>query len=477
MLIKFDQQGSLFEQLARALKREILEGRLKANSYMPATRKLADALGVSRNTVLGAYELLRSEQLVSAQPGSRTRVMNNTVAPLVRASRFSIKAQSRFSARTRRLSFLPRPRLKTTPQYDLWYGDALTRPPLLASWRRKLVAASVWVESRYPSAIGLPSLRSAIANYLLRRRGVSCEPDDILIVSGTQQAVCVVARTLLDEGQSAVIEEPHYRLARLTLLSRGARVTCVRVDSEGLVTTELPSQPPRLILVTPSHQFPSGAVLSLTRRLELLKYAAANDCWILEDDYDGEFQYGDRPLPALRSLDVGERVIYCGSFSKTLFPGLRLGFIVCPAGLRDDLHMAKILEDLGCSSVDQAALAAFLESRQYERHLRKSLGELRNRRQALLDGLSRNLGGQIDVAASSSGMHLVVWFKRLSYRALDRLVEHAREQGLGIYPIHPFYQTRPPRPGLILGFAALSPAQLHTATVVLAGCLANFRSS
>jgi GntR family transcriptional regulator / MocR family aminotransferase len=471
MLLKFDQQGSLFEQLARALKREILEGRFGADSHLPATRSLAAALGVSRNTVIAAYELLRSEQLVAARAGSRTRVMNNTVAPAVRASRISIRAQSRFSTRTRRLRSVTLSGLKAGPQYNLWYGDALTRPQLLASWRRKLVAAAVWAGSRYPSAIGLPSLRSAISKYLLRRRGVSCNPDDVIIVSGTQQALCVVARTVLEEGQSAVIEEPHYELAQHALLAHGARLTSVRVDSEGLVTAELPLRPPRLIFVTPSHQFPSGAVLSLARRLELLKYAAANDCWIFEDDYDGEFQYGNRPLPALRSLDVGERVIYSGSFSKTLFPGLRLGYIVCPTGLRNDLCMAKALEDLGCSSVEQAALAAFLESRQYEKHLRKSLAELRNRREALLDGLSRHLAGDIDIADSSSGMHLVVWFRRLSYRGLDRLVAHALEQGLGIYPIHPFYQSPPPRPGLILGFAGLSPAQLHTAAALLAGCL------
>ena len=470
MLLKFDQQGLLFEQLARALKREILEGRLRADSDLPATRSLAATLGVSRNTVIAAYELLRSEQLVTAQPGSRTRVMSNTVAHAVRGSRSSIKPQSRFSARTRRLRTTIPPGHKTPPQYNLQYGEALTSPPLLASWRRKLTAAAVWVEPRYPSAIGLSSLRAAIANHLLRRRGVSCAPDDVIIVGGTQQAINVVARAVLDEGQSAVIEEPHYQVAQHALLAHGAHLTHVRVDREGLVTAELPTRPPRLIFVTPSHQFPSGAVLSLSRRLELLKYAAANNCWIFEDDYDGEFQYGDRPLPALRSLDVGERVIYSGSFSKTLFPGLRLGYIVCPIGLRNDLRMAKALEDLGCSSVGQAALAAFLESRQYEKHLRKSLAELRDRRQALIDGLSRNLSGEIDITDSSSGMHLVVWFRRLSYRGLDRLVAHARERGLGIYPIHPFYRTLPPRPGLILGFAGLSPAQLHTAAKLLASC-------
>jgi GntR family transcriptional regulator / MocR family aminotransferase len=237
------------------------------------------------------------------------------------------------------------------------------------------------------------------------------------------------------------------------------------------VTAELPARAPRLIYVTPSHQFPSGAVLSLQRRIELLKYASVNGCWVFEDDYDGEYHYDSRPLPALRSLDVAERVIYAGSFSKTLFPGLRLGYIVCPPALRDDLYMAKALDDLGCSSIEQAALATFLESRQYEKHLRKSLNELRIRRQALLDALSRHLGEFVDVSPSTGGVHLVVWFRQLSYAKLRRLIDYALQRGLGLYPIHPYYHKAPAIPGLMMGFAGLPPVQLNAAAALLASCL------
>ena len=211
--------------------------------------------------------------------------------------------------------------------------------------------------------------------------------------------------------------------------------------------------------------------MSLQRRIELLQYAAAHSCWVFEDDYDGEHHYDSRPIAALRSLDVAERVIYTGSFSKTLFPGLRLGYIVCPEGLRDDLVSAKTLDDLGCSSIEQAALATFLESRQYEKHLRKSLGELRIRRQALLDALSRHLGANIQISASAGGAHLVVWFPQLSYADLKRLIERALERGLGLYAIHPYYRVRPPAPGLMMGFGGLTAAQLNSATALLAGCL------
>ena len=471
MILKLDGQGALFEQLARALKSQILTGRYKPAGRLPATRTLAAALGVSRNTVLGAYELLCAEQLAVAHPGAGTRVTSLAPKRRSKESRGTIRAQSRYSARTRKLSPITLSGAKSGPRYDLNYSDTLVRPQLFSSWRRKLVAAAIRSGPRYLPSAGFYPLRCAIADYLLRRRGVACTPADVIVVAGTQQALTVIARAVLDEGQSAVIEDPHYQLAKHALSAHGARLTSVRVDNDGLVTAELPTRAPKLICVTPSHQFPSGAVLSLQRRVELLKYAVANNCWIFEDDYDGEYHYESRPLPALRSLDVAERVVYAGSFSKTLFPGLRLGYIVCPPALRDDLLMAKTLDDLGCSSIEQAALATFLESRLYEKHLRKSLCELRNRRQALLDALSRHLGNSVEVSASTGGVHVVVWLRHLSYANLQRLIARAFERGLGLYAIHPFYQTPPGTPGLMIGFGGLSPAQLNTATALLASCL------
>ena len=470
MILKLDGHGALFEQLARSLKREILEGRFAPGSRLPATRILAKAIGMSRNTVLGAYELLCAEQLASSRPSSGTRVTHLAATPRTRDARVSIAAQSRYSARARKLSRITLSSIRPSRRYNLQYGEPLLRPQVFASWRRKLVAAAIRGGPRYPAAAGLLALRCAIADYLLRRRGVSCAPEDVLVVSGTQQALNVVARTVLDAGQSAVIEDPHYELVEHALLAHGARLVRVRVDAEGLVAAELPVRPPRLIYVTPSHQFPSGAVMSLDRRIELLNYATKHNCWVFEDDYDGEFHYDGRPLPALQSLDIAERVIYSGTFSKTLFPGLRLGYIVCPPALRADLQTAKALEDLGCSSIEQTALASFLESRQYEKHLRKSLVELRGRRQALLEGLSRHLGDDVHIAASAGGMHLVVWFRNLTYALFERLLARAEEVQLGLYPIHRYYQRRPPRPGLMLGFAGLTPGQLGSATALLGRC-------
>jgi GntR family transcriptional regulator / MocR family aminotransferase len=470
MILKLDGQGALFEQLARALRSQILAGGYEPGGRLPATRTLAATLGISRNTVLGAYELLCAEQLALAHPAG-TRVAALAPKRRSREPRSVIRAQSRYSARTRKLGEIILAGVKSGPRYDLNYSDTLVRPQLYSSWRRKLGAAAMRCGPKYLPPAGFYPLRAAIADYLLRRRGVACTAADVLIVSGTQQALSVVARAVLDEGDSVVIEDPHYQLAKHALLAHGARLTKVRVDGDGMVTTELPARAPQLIYVTTSHQFPSGAVLSLQRRVELLKYAAANSCWVFEDDYDGEYHYDGRSLPALRSLDSAERVIYAGSFSKTLFPGIRLGYLLCPPALRNDLIMIKSLDDLGCSSMEQAALATFLESRQYEKHLRKSLTELRVRRDALLEALSRHLGANIEISASAGGAHVVVWFPHHSYKTLRQLIERALERGLGLYPIHPFYETPPTMPGLMIGFGGLSPAELNTAIALLAACL------
>jgi len=469
--LRLDGKGALSQQLARALKTEILEGKHAPGAQMPATRTLATALRLSRNTVLTAYEMLSAEQLVVSRPGSGTRVTGATAAPKSRAARSSIVAQSRYSARARQLGAKTLGGGNPALRLDLQYGSPLVRPELFASWRRKQVAAAPRVGPRYPASQGLHSLRCAIVDYLLRRRGVECGPEDVIIVSGTQQALTLVARVIVDEGQSVVLEDPCYENARDALEAHGAKLVSVRVDSAGLVTDELPARPPRLIHVTPSHQFPSGAVMSLERRIQLLNYAAAHQCWIFEDDYDGELHYDQRPLAALRSLDVSKRVIYSGTFSKTLFPGLRLGYMVCPQALRNDLWRAKDLDDSGCSAIEQIALSSFLESRQYEKHLRKSLVELRKRRRVLLKGLSRHLGDQLRVDASHGGMHVVAWFRDLSYPDLTRLIALAAQKGLGLYPIHHYYQARPANPGLMLGFAGLTSHQLTNAIDLLGRCV------
>jgi GntR family transcriptional regulator/MocR family aminotransferase len=210
--------------------------------------------------------------------------------------------------------------------------------------------------------------------------------------------------------------------------------------------------------------------MSLTRRLELLDWAKKTGAWIFEDNYDAEFHAGRRSDPALCSLDLAERTLYVGSFSKTLFPSLRLGYIICPSGLRNDLIMAKLLDDLGSPTIEQAALATFIQSRQYEKYLRESIDELMRRRRVLVAVLSK-LGSLVEIGPHEGGMHLVAWFPQMTYAQLDVLIDKAASLGLGVYPVHHYYKNKPAKPGLLLGYAGLSSAPLRTATELLVRCI------
>jgi GntR family transcriptional regulator/MocR family aminotransferase len=276
---------------------------------------------------------------------------------------------------------------------------------------------------------------------------------------------------LLDEGDTAVLEEPHYFGAYHILVAHGAKLCPVRTDDDGLVCAELPKAAPKLICTTPSHQFPTGAVLSLSRRLELLRYAARQRCWIVEDDYDGEFRYDAHPLAALRSLDERDRVIYAGTFSKTLFGALRLGYLVLPAALREDFITAKYLSDMSSPGIEQIALAHYMESGGFERHLRHARKELHARREALIAGLHRHAGERVRIVHSPAGMHVVTWLNGYDHARAEALIDHAHDRGLGLYPMAPHYLVPPPGPGLLLGYCSLSVAELREAMQLFGECL------
>ncbi len=473
MQIDLDGRGTLYEQLARALKRSILQGRLKPGVRLPATRELAAELGVSRNTVLTAYELLSAERLATSRSGSGTYVARAAIAQAARAPAESVPPQSRFATRLRRLPPDPLRRFDPPVRYDLQYGEPLLDLPLVTAWRREIARAATRAELRYPAASGLRELREAICEYLARRRGVVCGPADVIIVNGAQQAIALAAQVLVDDGDTVALEDPHYPLAAHAYRAHGAHLAAVRTDAEGLDWQALPRGGARLVHVTPAHQFPSGVEMSLARRLALLRYAAERRAWIVEDDYDGEFRYERGAVPALRSLDVHDRVVYIGSFSKVVFPALRLGYLVCPRSLRNDFASAKRLGDLGSGAIEQTAMAAFMRGGGFDRHLRKAALELRRRREALLAGLRRHCERHLEVAGAQGGMHMVGWLPGWSGARTAVLVELGRQRGLGLHPIDPYYAAPPPRSGLLLGFAGLSAKQLHAATRLLGASLSD----
>jgi GntR family transcriptional regulator/MocR family aminotransferase len=472
MLLILDGHGELNLQLFRALKRAVMDGRLAAGSPLPPTRTLATELGLSRNTVVAAYERLRAEHLAVARVGSGTFVASIDVPRRPGgAPRERIDTPSAYAARLRSLPLLPLPAGRAHLPIHLQYGEPLTHPGLYAAWARALAQAAVRTPPGYPPPQGLPELRTQIAAYLGRRRGVVCTADDIVVVNGTQQAFALLARVLLDEGDRVAIEEPGYALAKHCFMAHGARLVPVAVGAAGLDARCLPDGPLKLIAVTPSHQFPLGVSMTLPLRSALLEHAARVGAWIAEDDYDGEFGFEGRVLPALRSLDDGDRVIYVGSFSKTMLPSLRLGYIVCPRALRKDIVLSKRLVDVATPAIEQQALADFMAGGAFDRHLRRSAVELRRRRDALLDGLERHAAGRVVVQDSGAGMHLVARLPGYDARALQALIDAAAERGLGLYSLTPHFETPPAEQALLVGFASASVAQIRKATRLIGECL------
>ena len=479
MFLQLDDSGPRYLQLARALKQAILDGRCAPASRLPATRVLARELDLSRNTVLAAYEQLAAEGFIEGKVGSGCYVAafvpaRATPAVMPQVAHGRRPALARRGKRAEALYPRAIPgRQHRGLRYNLQYGLPMTNPQLASAWRRELNHAAAHAQTDYPDAQGLPELRREVCAYLARRRGIVCAAEDVLIVAGTQQAFALAADVLVEEGDRVVFEDPHYQGARQLFQARGAKVVACRVDQDGIVTDALPGgDGTRLAVVTPSHQFPTGAVLSLPRRIDLLARAERNGCWIIEDDYDGEFRYDARPLAALKSLDRTGRVLYIGTFSKVIFPALRLGYMVLPPGLRQAFVAAKWLTDRGCPAIDQAALARLIGSGAFERHLRQAAKVLKARRLALLAALRRYAGDFVQVADSSAGMHILAWLPRHTHAQAQALVVRARERGLGLYLIEPYFLKPSPRPGLLLGYADLPPADLQAAMKIFAECLA-----
>lgn len=479
MFITLDGRGSLAQQIYHAMRQAILTGQLAPGSRLPATRALAGELGVSRNTVLGAYHQLLAEGYTGGQPGSGTYVAtalpDTALAPsdgyrqVVQSRERSVPHLSAYGSRVAQHSpwQVPgtsgqAPRLR----YDFRYGlpDVASFPHEI--WRRLLArrarAASVQA-LHYGAAEGYEPLRHAIAGYLREARAVVCTPEQIVVVNGSQQALDLTARVLLDVGDRVLIEDPQYQGARQVFLAAGAQLSTVPVDAEGMRTPDLAEalSGTRLAYVTPSHQFPTGAIMSLVRRLALLQWAETADAYVLEDDYDSEFRYEGRPVEAVHGLDRSGRVIYVGTFSKVLFPSLRLGYLVLPQPLVELFSAAKWLTDRHTSTLEQAVLTDFIHAGHFAQHLRRSRTRYAARRAAVLEALATHLGTQVEVSGANAGLHVLVWLTEVTVHELPTLIAAAAEVGLGLYAVTPYYLTPPSRAGLLLGYAAMTEPEIQ----------------
>lgn len=464
-----------------SLRSQIVQGEMAAGTQLPSTRVLAEELGVSRTTITAVYEQLAAEGYVETSAGTKARVASGVASHTERGNAHQAAAHPQAAALStygnRVAGFTGSSARLDTPKrsIDFLYGAvAFDDFPTLA-WRRAYNRVIVQRQPRlyYEEPEGELALREALQGYLLRARGMRCRAEQILIVHGSQQALDLCARVLLDAGDDMVIEEPCYVMARRIFEAMGARIHACPVDEQGLNTPALAGLQGKLIYVTPSHQFPLGGVMPIGRRRELLDWASRVGAWVIEDDYDGEFRYGLRPVDALQSVDEAGRVVYVGTFSKTLSPQMRLGYMVLPPALVHVFREAKRLMDRHAPSVDQRVLAALIEDGSYERHVRRCRRENEQRREALLQALQQHLGENVEVEGAASGLHVVAWFKQVALADEDRLIELARDQGVGVRPITPLYADaghsgRRACAGLILGYASLDASNIEAGVRLLA---------
>ncbi|MBD3886174.1 PLP-dependent aminotransferase family protein [Phormidium tenue FACHB-886] len=461
----------LYLQLYENVRRAVLTRQLTAGTRLPSTRDLATSLGVSRNTVTSAFDQLLAEGYIEGKVGAGTYVAEVDVVPPahkpVRPISDSISFPYSLSQRGQKILALRETifRYRHDPIRAFRPGmPALDAFPVEV-WSKLMQQHWRYAQSNllsYGDPCGYRPLRECIAEYLRSSRAMHCEADQVIIVSGSQQALDITARVLLDPGDAVWMEDPGYIGARNVFLSAESNLVPVPIDEQGLNVEagKLKHPAAKLVYVTPSHQFPLGYTMSLSRRLELLQWAQQSGAWIIEDDYDSEYRYQSQPLAALQGLDESGRVIYMGTFSKVLFPSLRLGYLVVPPRLVDAFAAARAISDRHSPTFEQAVLTDFITEGHFNRHLRR-MRMLYAERQAALVSAAQQLSQGLNVQPCETGMHLVGW---LPEGVDDRSVsQQLAQQGITA-PALSTYRLEPSlQPGLVLGYAAINVETIHSA--------------
>ena len=479
--INFSSDAPLHRQLYTAVKRAILDGRLRPGTRLPSTRIIAEDLRISRTTVLNAFDQLSAEGYLEGKIGSGTRVASYVPGDLAQQAQRTQLPSSHSKAKVSQrahlhpndnLSFLrtsARPLRPGQPEVSLFPLELWSR--LAAKhWRRATR------DPEHIDSLGYRPLRQAISDYIGRLRAVRCEPDQVLIVCGAQQALYLSAHTLLDPGESVWIEDPGYPRARAAFLSAGLKVIPVPVDSEGLVVSagKKIDPSPRLVFVTPSFQCPLGSMMSLARRFELLGLARVSNTWILEDDYFSEYRYGGVPIASLQSIDQNERVIYIGNFSKSIAPLLRIGYLVLPAALIENFQYVRFTMSRQPPGAEQAILAEFINEGHLERFVRATLRTYRERREALVDAINSYAKGLLETSPSGTGMYLVAWLNPgVDDQAAARA---AATHGVDVIPLSTFCMRPLGRKGLVLGYSAYEVNRIRVAVKQLCAALSRIQA-
>jgi GntR family transcriptional regulator/MocR family aminotransferase len=490
-MIAVDRKAAkaLHTQIYDAYRTAIVTGSLRPRQRIPSTRVLAAELGVSRFPVLNAYAQLLAEGYFESRVGAGTVVSSllpeqlTSSGPTSSGPTRNAPAKARFAppgSGARRVA--RHPNLRRFQRFP-WFqrqgafgvGQVAFDQFPLHIWS-KLVARrcrNMKAESfQYGDRTGVRLLRETLASYLRTSRSLHCEAEQVMIVAGSQQALEISARVLLDPGSSVWVEQPGYRLAQDAFVLNGCNLVPVPIDEEGLdVAAGIRRCPEaRAALVTPSHQYPLGVTMSASRRFQLLEWAQATGSWIIEDDYDSEYRYESLPIASLQGLDASARVIYVGTFSKVLFPALRLGYIVIPQDLIEAFLTVRWAMDLGPPSFYQEVLADFIGEGHFARHIRRMRVLYRERRSALVDSIREELGTMVEVLGGEAGMHLTVTLPNQIHDL--EIAERAARENLWLWPLSPNYLGEATRSGFVLGFGGTEVAEIPGAVRKLRGLLA-----
>jgi GntR family transcriptional regulator / MocR family aminotransferase len=491
VLQALDGEGLLHEQVYRAIRLSILHGKMRPGVRLPSTRSLGRQLGISRTTVLSAYEQLAAEGYLTGRPGSGTYVSREIPDAMISArqpaaeppgeAKIRVVRAKKISAYASRIQKMePASRnviaeLSRPLPYNFQYAHVATQDFPFRVWSNLLARYA----SRAPTAISDPAgtlgLRTAIAEYLLRVRGVSYAPEQVIVVNGALQGIDLILRVLLEPGDTVAIEDPHLLGARDMFLSAGAKLLPVSVDDDGICARELERRRDvKAVFVTPSHQFPTGATMSVERRRELLDWAAQTGTYIMEDDYDGEYRYHGAPLESLQGMDRSDCVLYIGTFSRTIFPEL-LGYIVVPPSLVKIFHDTKWLVDRHTFPLLQDVVADFLRERHFEHYLRRLRARSERRRDALLDAIRENFGESAHVYGADAGIHIMLTLDQVTPDNVQELGAKATAAGVGVYTTIANYLRVPRRAELLLGYSALAEPAIRAGIHALRECVESLR--
>lgn len=471
LLIAGEPDGlPLYARLYRQLREHILRGALGPGARLPSARAMAADLALSRNTVEAALRQLMAEGFIARRTGSGTFVADTLpeVAPFPPRMRSGGLAATppRLSRRGRTIAQLGTSEIERDSQLGPCASDVAEFP--IRTWNRVLArrARRSGTEALLPAdTAGMPALRRAIADHLALTRGVRAEAEQVVVVNGTQQAVDLAARLLLDLGAVVAMEDPGYPSAAAAFRAAGARLRDIPVDGQGLVADRLPDGA-AMLYVTPSHQYPLGATMSLARRLAVTRWAASTGAWVIEDDYDSEFHYGGCRLAALQGLDQSGRTIYVGTFNKVLFPGVRLAYLVVPPMLTDAFAAGRRLLDGFSPPLTQLALADFIAEGHFAAHLRQARQACATRREVLLRHVASTWSSAVRLGPSDTGLHVVA---HLPTGADDQRLARAAPAGaMGVAPLSHYYRGGRPRRGLLLSYGAADPDRIRRTVEALA---------